>query len=351
MYSRLLELATSIKKGYFVAAIALVGIVGAGSWYSLTRGDSNRHSHAVHSSTTTSDRSTPNTSRTNSHAPSAQTPPSSPSPPSSTSPTAGSSSRSTPALGSKSKTPSTPASSSPSSGSSSGSTSPPPPTYSCITSDPAGHCPFSAVSYITGVNSDPYVDQNIWNGGGGYQQTLYANSPEDWYITANANTNFGGVLTYPNTGFDMTGTVDSFSSISSSWNVTIPTNGQTAGWAAYDLWFNNWNDEVMIQTDLTVPSNGDYDCTGVATITVSGISWHMCDFGSERVWKPGTDDEHLVNRTSGTVDVKAFLTWMEQNGKLPAGSTWTAGSFGFEVCDTGGSTETFQVNGFSWDAQ
>jgi hypothetical protein len=189
----------------------------------------------------------------------------------------------------------------------------------------------------------------VWNGSSTYQQTLYANNPGQWHVTANANTHFGGVLTYPNTGFDMTGTVDGSSSITSSWNVTIPNNAQTAGWAAYDLWFNNWADEVMIQTDIT--ANSYYDCTPVTTATFDGMSWHMCVFGSERVWKPGTDDSHLVNRASGTVDVRSILVWMEQKGYLPPGSTWTAGSFGFEVCDTGGTTEIFQVNGFSWSAQ
>jgi len=224
------------------------------------------------------------------------------------------------------------------------------PGYSCITSATNGHCPFPSDSYIIGANSNPYVDQNVWSGNGSYQQTLYANSPEDWYITANADTDFGGVLTYPNTGFDMTGTVDGFSSITSSWNVTIPTNtATTAGWAAYDLWFNNWADEVMIQTDIT--ANSYYDCTAVATAIFSGMPWHLCVFGSERVWKPGTDDSHLINQASGSVDVRSILVWMEQNGYLPTSSTWTAGSFGFEVCDTEGNTQIFQVNDFSWDAE
>jgi hypothetical protein len=84
---------------------------------------------------------------------------------------------------------------------------------------------------------------------------------------------------------------------------------------------------------------------------VSGMPWHMCDFGSERVWKPGTDDNHLVSQPSGSVDVRAFLVWMEANGKLPTSSAWTAASFGFEVCDTHGITETFRVNDFSWNAR
>jgi hypothetical protein len=212
-----------------------------------------------------------------------------------------------------------------------------------------GLCNFSSDPSITGASSTPWVGQNIWAAGSsGYKQTLYASSPESWYVTANANTNFGGVLTYPNTGFDMSGTVDSYSSISSSFNTTIPSNTQTAGWAAYDLWFNNWADEVMIQTDLNANSN--YDCTPKATATIDGQPWHLCVFGSERVLKPGTDDQHLRNEPTGTVDIKGLLTWLEQNNDLPAGSTWTAASYGFEICDTGGTNQTFQVNNFSWTA-
>ena len=210
-------------------------------------------------------------------------------------------------------------------------------------------CNYSDYPAIVGANSNPYVDQNIWSGNTSYKQTLYARNPGNWYVVANANTHFGGVLTYPNTGFFMTGAVDSYSSITSSFGTGIPDNARTAGWAAYDLWFNNWQDEVMIQTDIS--ANSDYDCTPKTTATIDGQPWHMCVFGSERVWKPGIDDQHLLNRTSGTIDIQAFLTWMEQHGYLPTGSTWTAGSYGFEICDTGGTNETFRVNAFSWIAR
>lgn len=209
-----------------------------------------------------------------------------------------------------------------------------------------GRCQYSAEPYIVGANSLPYVDQNIWNGNASYKQTLHATSPTSWYVVANANTHFGGVLTYPNTGFDMTGAVTSFSSLTSSYSTSIPDNARTAGWAAYDLWFNNWHDEVMIQTDIT--ANRDYDCVAKATATFSGQPWHLCVFGQERVWKPGADDNHLQNRTSGTLNIQAFLIWMGQHGYLPADSTWTAGSYGFEICDTGGTSEVFKVNAFTW---
>jgi hypothetical protein len=148
---------------------------------------------------------------------------------------------------------------------------------------------------------------------------------------------------------DHDGRVDSYASITSSWDVTMPTDPNiTAGWAAYDLWFNNWADEVMIQVDIV--ANSYYNCGPDANVTISGMAWHFCDFGSERVMKPGTDDNHLINRSSGTIDIKAMIAWLESSGHLPANSTWTAGSFGFEVSRTYGNTVTYRVNDFSWYA-
>lgn len=219
----------------------------------------------------------------------------------------------------------------------------------CVSSAANGLCNYTDYAAIVGASSNPWVGQNIWSGDTSYKQTLYAHNPGNWYVVANANTHFGGVLTYPNTGFYMTGAVGSYSSITSSFSTTIPDNARTAGWAGYDLWFNDWKDEVMILTDIN--ANSDYDCTAKTTATIGGQPWHMCVFGSERVWKPGTDDQHLLNQPSGTIDVQAFLTWMQRNGYLPADSTWTAASYGFEICDTGGTNETFQVNAFSWTAR
>jgi hypothetical protein len=219
----------------------------------------------------------------------------------------------------------------------------------CVNSTDGGQCNFAADPAIVGASSDPWVAQDVWSHAAGYYQTLYAHGPGSWYVVANANTHFGGVLTFPDTGFWMTGAIDSYTSTTSSFSTTIPDNARTAGWAAYDLWFNNWKEEVMIQTDAT--ANSDYDCTAKTTATFDGMPWHLCVFGSERVWKPGSNDQHYIKQPTGTVNIKAFLTWMEQNGYLDPGSTWTAGSYGFEICDTGGANENFQVNAFSWTAQ
>lgn len=241
-------------------------------------------------------------------------------------------------------------------------------TYSCIVLDAKGNCPSDAgytnhpritgIGNLTDNGNPPVISSDIWSGNPSYSSTLYANSPSDWKVVANVNnTSGGGVEAYPNVGWYPTPAetpIDSYSSITSSWNVAIPTDtSTTAGWAGYDLWFNGpWGNnpnEVMILPDIT--ANSDYDCDAVTTATFSGMPWHLCVFGSERVWKPGTDDQHLINQASGSVNVLAMLKWMEQNGYLPKNSTWFAASFGFEICNTSGTTQTFQVNGFTWDQQ
>lgn len=219
--------------------------------------------------------------------------------------------------------------------------------------DSSANCNYSDEPYITGatVNGEPYVDSNVWTQDESYLQTLTAYAPNDWNVTANANTGFGGVEAFPNTGFFTTGKVDSSSAVTSSWNVTIPQNQTTAAWATYDLWFNNWNNEVQIHVDQTVPSNGDYNCDSVAETTIDGQPWHLCVFGSEDVWKAGVSDTSPgANMPSGSLNILPFLQWEEANGYLPAGSTWTAASFGFEICDTHGVTETFGLNNFTWAA-
>jgi hypothetical protein len=237
----------------------------------------------------------------------------------------------------------------------------------CVTSeyDHSAQCDFPISPKITGTqaNHNPWVSQDVWNPVAGGTQTLTANSPSNWHVVAQVPANHdsdGGIVSFPDTGFWMgaaptaapwvgTTPVDSYSSITSSWNVTIPADPNvSAGWGAYDLWLNNWADEVMIRTAVVAPPA--YYTAPVATATFDGQPWNLTVFGSERVWSPGSDDAHLRPMTTGTVDVKAMLVWLEQHGYLKAGSAWTQGSFGFEIARTNGTQQTFAVNDFSWTA-
>jgi hypothetical protein len=223
----------------------------------------------------------------------------------------------------------------------------------CTTSSLKGACgPYSYEAFEEATQG-PTVGQDIWNPISGWRQTLHAMSPADWSVTATGPAGNTAVVSYPNTGAGYgEKPLSSFHSLTSSFAETMPHNSSTSGWAAYDLWFNNWHDEVMIQYDFT----GNGPCNSVVTHTFGGSngvpaqSWHLCVFGSERVWKLGTNDAHLKNEASGSVDILAMLTWMENHGYLPQHSTVTDLSMGFEICSTGGKPETFAVSRFSISA-
>ena len=129
-------------------------------------------------------------------------------------------------------------------------------------------------------------------------------------------------------------------------------NSQTSAWAMYDLWFNNWTDEVMIQYDFA--NNGD--CTPVATASFGGSNgvpvqnWHLCDLGGGTlVWKLGSGEGAAKqSEQSGSIDILAMIQWLESHGGyLPTGSTWTALSDGWEIASTGGQNETFNLSSYS----
>src|SRR5262249_22704525 len=137
--------------------------------------------------------------------------------------------------------------------------------YSCTTSVlSTGACgPYTGYQGILvngsvppGVNySAPTITHDDWANNPAYTATIQANNPGNWQVTANVNTpGDGSVKAFPDAGWGMPWPevkVDSFPVTTSSWNVTVPTdNTQVDGWAGYDLWFNNWANEVMIQPDI-----------------------------------------------------------------------------------------------------
>lgn len=218
----------------------------------------------------------------------------------------------------------------------------------CVTSAANGHCPFGPVAYITGNTSDPYVDNNVWSPVSGWQQTLTADSPGSWHVAADMPTGNTSVVSFPNAGAGYSGSADSFSTFSQSFTESMPHNAATSGWAMDDLWFNNWADEVMIQYDFS--NNGD--CTVAATATFSGQPWHLCDFGGGTMaWKLGSGEGTAKqSESSGTIDILAMIRYLETNGYLPAASTWTAWSAGFEICSTGSQNETWGYSSLSVSA-
>jgi hypothetical protein len=199
----------------------------------------------------------------------------------------------------------------------------------------------------------------MWAAISGASSTLYANSPADWHVMASVPAGNTSVVSYPSLSVDFhlensSGTwyeqpLTNFKSMVSSFSEDMHATSKTSAWAAYDIWLNGGSNEVMIQHDFA--NNGA--CDAVATATFGGANgvpaqpWHLCQFGSEQVWKLGTNDNSKINEQSGSVDVLGMLTWMESHGYLPAKSTIGLLGYGWEIASTGGVDEDFQVSSFS----
>jgi hypothetical protein len=54
-----------------------------------------------------------------------------------------------------------------------------------------------------------------------------------------------------------------------------------------------------------------------------------------------------ASEQSGSVDILAMLTWLENHGYVPRNDTLDAVKYGWEICSTGGVNENFQVSKFS----
>jgi hypothetical protein len=223
----------------------------------------------------------------------------------------------------------------------------------CVTSAAKGSCgPYLYPGITDSDGSNTTVGQDVWNPISGWSQTLYATNPGNWYATANLPADNTAVVSYPNIGesYD-SNPLTGFSAIYSSFSENMNPTAATRAEAAYDIWLNNWNNEVMIQHDMV---NRGGPCGPVlATVSFGGNggvpvqSWILCQYGSEVIWQVAGSG-NVYGEHSGSVDILAMLTWLVNNqGYLPQGSSLTAIGYGFEVCSTGGVDENFQVESFT----
>ena len=220
----------------------------------------------------------------------------------------------------------------------------------CVTSAEKGSCGPYRYSDITQSNGQStYVGQNVWNPITGWHQTLQSRNPGNWSVTANMPAGNTAVVSFPNVGqqYYYSNTLADFRSIYSSFAESMHAVRGTSAEAAFDIWLNDWNNEVMIQHHII--NRGS--CPAQATATFGGAGgvpvqrWNLCKYGSELIWQ-------LTGRgeASGRVNILAMLTWLVSHGYLPHRSGLTDISYGFEICSTGGHAETFSVSRFTISA-
>jgi cellulose binding protein with CBM2 domain/glycosyl hydrolase family 12 len=224
------------------------------------------------------------------------------------------------------------------------------PTTSPTTSPPTNGVPSDAAWVASGqwdswTNNGYTLYNNIWGGGAG-SQTIWARSGTNWGVIAN-HPRTSGVKSYPNTGKTLNRTLSSLGSVTSSFNVSVPADGDYA--TAYDIWANNHAYEVMLWTNqhgAVGPIAESYDANGavpnVRNLSVGGHTWNVYR---------GSNGANAVfsfirtNTSSGTIDILAIMNWLRTNawwGDVTVGEL----QFGFEITGTAGQS-AFTTNSFS----
>jgi hypothetical protein len=233
-------------------------------------------------------------------------------------------------------------------------TTSPSPTPSPTTTTPAPVGSVCTNPYFT--TSDPnggvsdggyYVHNNLWNAAKypGTKGTTSVCSYHSWnHVGTASNTSGNGeVKTYPNVHKDYSGrTISSFTRLTSTYAATAPNVGIYD--VAYDLWLNGVpNDEVMIWTDnhKQVPAGSRF-ATGVV---LGGRAWDVyATSGNGYIaFVPSAGAAY----PSGSVDIKAMLTYLVGQGRTAASSTVDQIGYGVEIVDTGGQPATWNFTDFS----
>ncbi len=249
-------------------------------------------------------------------------------------------------------------------------------------------CPSSGLYYDTSLSPTTWgqITQNdVWNPPSTWSQTMYTTSPGDWYIVANFPTDTSGAIkSYPSTAIqyyedgecnDPNPTLDSFTEIVGSFSETAPSASTgVVSDIGYDMWFNDWASEVMIQhqnintdvcTDWTTVIATDVEFGG--SNGVPDAYWNLCQngtFGSsnpELIWQYyAAAGSKTFGESSGSVDIYSMLKYLEghdicktSSGTtdcLPTGSTLTQFGYGFEISTTDGANQTFTVNSLTQTA-
>ena len=164
------------------------------------------------------------------------------------------------------------------------------------------------------------MGQNVWNPVPGWSQMLTATGPGNWHVTANMPTGNESVVSFPNIGQQVSWNKNSlppplsgFTSIYSSFSENMNATSRTNAEAAYDIWLNDWKNEVMIQHDFSALRPRCSTIASTATFGGSGgvpvQKWNLCTYGSEIIWQLADRSEQ-----SGSVDILGMLTWLVRHG-------------------------------------
>lgn len=202
-------------------------------------------------------------------------------------------------------------------------------------------------SYASWETDGYLVNNNKWSGDAG-PQTISACSWSQWSVVSNqpGTGTDDAVKTYPDTQKHVNLPVSSLTTLPSTFDVTVPEGGGTVPakgkqWnAAYDLWLDNWQTEVMVWTTWTMNWQYWYGVNKGVQATIDGDAYHAYTNGSG-IWFIRDD---VTNK--GDVDLAALLKWAVGKGWLKSSAVLHEVEYGFEVAYTGEPTK-FTLNDYT----
>ena len=226
----------------------------------------------------------------------------------------------------------------------------PTPTVTTATPTPTPTGGTTVSSQWATVIYPPYtVSQDMWGEDAQSVQTLTAYSAGNWSISTYEPTG-APVRAYPDVYENLGNPINSYTTVTASFNETTPSAGSDE--AAFDIWINGIDNaagstEVMIWTN----DHGQYPAgTDTTTATVDGTTsavWE-CSVAS---CGHGCYSFVLPNETSGSVNILDYLSWLENAGLVTASQPLSQVDYGWEIGNTGGTTETFSMNSYSLTAK
>src|SRR5690242_8579708 len=90
----------------------------------------------------------------------------------------------------------------------------------------------STAAYGSWTTNGYTLNNDVWGKGAG-PQTIWANSYSNWGVWSD-QPNTSGIKSYPHSGTSIGKTLSALSSVTSNFNVTVPSSG--AFETAYDIW-------------------------------------------------------------------------------------------------------------------
>ncbi|AYN39137.1 hypothetical protein D9753_09715 [Streptomyces dangxiongensis] len=179
---------------------------------------------------------------------------------------------------------------------------------------------------------------DIWGSGAG-SQCIWADSGTNWGVRAN-HPNTGGIKSYPNAKKVINKPIGSLTSLTSSYNVTVPASG--AYNTSYDIWDTGYKYEIMLwvnKTGAVGPLGGSQ-----GTVTLGGSTWtvYKGNNGSNEVFS----FVRSSNSGSGTVNILPILKWIKDTKGWFGNVTIGDVQFGYEITSSSGGLD-FTTNSLS----